>query len=200
MAEHDRGGSSVSRGTQSRGRRRVVMKEKKELQQQQQQHRRLLVGPFLGIEIPRRLRRRFIEKSREEPMKAERSRVKVLQSCRSCFYVYTFLRITRGTTYVLRDGVGCGGDSCGSDSCGSDGVAGVTMGKDQGSPRIYFSSPVVYINNHICLLFSSKLFGSSKEEEVEEEEEEKEKEKEEEERRRGGEEVEEEGKDYTNRK
>ncbi|KAL2743475.1 hypothetical protein V1477_008964, partial [Vespula maculifrons] len=143
------------------GRRRVVMKEKKELQQQQQ-HRRFLVGPFLGIEIPRRLRRRFIEKSREEPMKAEKSRVKVLQSCRSCFCVYTFLRITRGnlktfdppcvrigTTYVLR---GSGGFGCGGDSCGSDGVAGVTMGKDQGSPRIYFSSPVVYINTHICLL------------------------------------------------
>ncbi|KAF7391292.1 hypothetical protein HZH66_009772 [Vespula vulgaris] len=76
------------------------MKEKKELQQQQ--HRRLLVEPFLGIEIPRRLRRRFIEKSREEPMKAEKSRVKVLQSCRSCFCVYTFLRITRVTPKYSR--------------------------------------------------------------------------------------------------
>ncbi|KAL2714219.1 hypothetical protein V1478_016776 [Vespula squamosa] len=80
-------------------RRRVVMKEKKELQQQQQQqrHRPLLLGSFLGsIEIPRRLRRKFVGKSREEPMKAERSRVKVLQSRHSHFCVYTFLRITRG--------------------------------------------------------------------------------------------------------
>lgn len=81
------------------------MKEKKELQQQRQQlqqlrqkqHRLPLVGTlFLGsIEIPRELTK-FIGKSREEPMKAEKCRAKVLQNRHSYFSVYTFLRITRG--------------------------------------------------------------------------------------------------------